>query len=99
MSHHAHHHPTRHGSTVAASAVAIPMPPVLGANVLVRNTYYRANRGINSRRALSVPGRALAEVWHCGEAVGEAKRPRAQKECAVFVRAAEGRTQAAHQLA
>src|SRR5688572_32642784 len=60
MSHHGHHHPPR--ST--AAAVAIPLPPVLGANVLVLNKFYEAIRVINVRRAFSLLCRELAEVVH-----------------------------------
>src|SRR5436309_4523058 len=63
MSHHAHHHPPR-PSGAAAGAIAIPLPPVLGANVLVLNKYYQAIRVINVKRAFSLLCRELAEVVH-----------------------------------
>src|SRR3954447_5814218 len=64
MSHHAHHHPPRHLAGAASAAVAIPLPPVLGANVLVLNKYYQAIRVINVRRAFSLLCREQAEVIH-----------------------------------
>jgi 5-methylcytosine-specific restriction endonuclease McrA len=70
MSHHGHHHPPR--ST--AAAVAIPLPPVLGANVLVLNKFYQAIRVINVRRAFSLLCRELAEVVHIEtDAKGQSK--------------------------
>ena len=61
MSHGHHHHPTL---PPAAAAVAIPMPNVLGHNVLVLNKFYQAIRVINVRRAFSLLCRELAEVVH-----------------------------------
>src|SRR5256885_15146912 len=64
MSHgHAHHH-SHHPPISAAAAVAIPLPPVLGHNVLVLNKFYQAIRVINVRRAFSLLCRELAEVVH-----------------------------------
>src|SRR5215204_251388 len=67
MSHgHAHHHPHHppHAHSAGAAAVAIPLPPSLGHNVLVLNKYYQAIRVINVRRAFSLLCRELAEVVH-----------------------------------
>src|SRR3954469_622205 len=61
MSHHGHHHPQR---AAGATAIAIPLPPVLGANVLVLNKFYQAIRVINVRRAFSMLCREMAEVVH-----------------------------------
>jgi len=70
MSHHGHHHPPR----PASAAVAIPLPPVLGANVLVLNKFYQAIRVINVRRAFSLLCRELAEVVHIEtDAKGQSK--------------------------
>src|SRR5256885_5909052 len=64
MSHgHAHHH-SHHPPISAAAAVAIPLPPVLGHNVLVLNKFYQAIRVINVRRVFSLLCRSLAEVIH-----------------------------------
>ena len=70
MSHHGHHHPPR----AASAAVAIALPPVLGANVLVLNKFYQAIRVINVRRAFSLLCRELAEVVHIEtDAKGQSK--------------------------
>jgi 5-methylcytosine-specific restriction endonuclease McrA len=72
MSHgHAHHppHPPQH-----AAAVAIPLAPALGHNVLVLNKYYQAIRVINVRRAFSLLCRQMAEVVHIEkDAQGQSK--------------------------
>src|SRR4051812_3564838 len=74
MSHHAHLHPPRHLAGAASAAVAIPLPPVLGANVLVLNKYYQAIRVINVRRAFSLLCREMAEVVHIEtDAKGQSK--------------------------
>ena len=71
MSHHGHHHPIRNNG---GEAVAIPLPPVLGANVLVLNKFYQAIRVINVRRAFSLLCRDLAEVVHIEtDAQGQSK--------------------------
>src|SRR5207237_5310673 len=57
--HHPHHPPQAH-----AAAVAMPLPPSLGHNVLVLNKFYQAIRVINVRRAFSLLCRELAEVVH-----------------------------------
>ena len=65
MSHgHGHHHPHVPPQAAAVSAVAIAMPPVLGANVLVLNKWYQAIRVVNVRRAFSLLCRQMAEVVH-----------------------------------
>src|SRR5205814_8049341 len=72
MSHHAHHHPAR--SAAGAGAIAIPLPPVLGANVLVLNKFYQAIRVVNVRRAFSLLCREMAEVVHIEtDAKGQSK--------------------------
>lgn len=74
MSHHGHHHPGRHHHGAAAAAVAVPLPPVLGVNVLVLNKYYQAIRVINVRRAFSLLCREMAEVVHIEtDAKGQSK--------------------------
>src|SRR5947207_4626330 len=71
MSHHGHHHPQR---AAGATAIAIPLPPVLGANVLVLNKFYQAICVINVRRAFSLLCRELAEVVHIEtDAQGQSK--------------------------
>src|SRR6476469_6597470 len=73
MSHHAHHHPARHHGT-GATALAVPLPPVLGVNVLVLNKFYQAIRVINVRRAFSLLCREMAEVIHIEpDAKGQSK--------------------------
>src|SRR4026209_1433391 len=65
MSHHGNHHPApRPHNGAFATALAIPLPPVLGANVLVLNKFYQAIRVINVRRAFSMLCREMAEVVH-----------------------------------
>ena len=55
-------------------AVAIPLPPVLGANVLVLNKFYQAIRVVNVRRAFSMLCKELAEVVHIEtDAKGQSK--------------------------
>ena len=67
--HHPHHPPQQH-----ATAVAIPLPPALGHNVLVLNKYYQAIRVINVRRAFSLLCRQMAEVVHIEkDAQGQSK--------------------------
>ena len=67
--HHPHHPPQQH-----ATAVAIPLPPSLGHNVLVLNKYYQAIRVINVRRAFSLLCRQMAEVVHIEkDAQGQSK--------------------------
>jgi 5-methylcytosine-specific restriction endonuclease McrA len=67
--HHPHHPPHTH-----ATAVAIPLPPSLGHNVLVLNKYYQAIRVINGRRAFSLLCREMAEVVHIEkDAQGQSK--------------------------
>jgi 5-methylcytosine-specific restriction endonuclease McrA len=71
-SHAPHHHPPP--ATGAATAVAIPLPPVLTHNVLVLNKYYQAIRVVNVRRAFSMLCREMAEVIHIEEdAQGQSK--------------------------
>jgi 5-methylcytosine-specific restriction endonuclease McrA len=74
MSHgHAHHH-AHHPPQAHAAAVAIPLPPSLGHNVLVLNKYYQAIRVINVRRAFSLLCREMAEVVHIEkDAQGQSK--------------------------
>ena len=73
MSHGHAHHPHRPPQPVA-TAVAIPLPPALGHNVLVLNKYYQAIRVINVRRAFSLLCRQMAEVVHIEkDAQGQSK--------------------------
>src|SRR5437762_841228 len=64
MSHgHAHHH-SHHPPISAAAAVAIPLPPVLGHNVLVLNKFHQAIRVINLR---SIYARDSNRCQYCGK--------------------------------
>src|SRR3954452_5844970 len=64
MSHgHGHHHHA-HAPVSSVAVAAVPLPPVLGHNVLVLNKFYQAIRVINVKRAFSLLCRELAEVVH-----------------------------------
>jgi 5-methylcytosine-specific restriction endonuclease McrA len=74
--HHHHHHAVHSPNALGgvSAAVAIPLPPVLSANVLVLNKFYQAIRVVNVRRAFSLLCRDLAEVVHIEtDAAGQSK--------------------------